>query len=56
PGRLETEEGLEQLRFLEHGHAVNCVQVDARGARFWELNNPEDTPLIEEVLKERGTV
>ncbi|MEM7240262.1 MAG: manno-octulosonate cytidylyltransferase, partial [Pseudomonadota bacterium] len=56
PGRLETEEGLEQLRFLEHGHPVHCVQVASRGARFWELNNPEDTPLIEEVLSERGTV
>ncbi|MBY8974760.1 3-deoxy-manno-octulosonate cytidylyltransferase [Rhodobacteraceae bacterium NNCM2] len=55
-GRLEREEGLEQLRFLENGHPVHCVTVEARGARFWELNNPEDTPTIEDVLKERGAV
>ncbi|MEM9097123.1 MAG: manno-octulosonate cytidylyltransferase [Pseudomonadota bacterium] len=54
--RLEREEGLEQLRFLAHDHPVHCVQVEARGATFWELNNPEDTPKIEAVLRARGTV
>lgn len=53
-GPLERNEGLEQLRFLEHGIDVLCVDVDARGARFWELNNPEDIPRIESVLAERG--
>ncbi|MEM7176164.1 MAG: manno-octulosonate cytidylyltransferase [Pseudomonadota bacterium] len=56
PGRLEREEGLEQLRFLENGHPVHCVTVEARGARFWELNNPGDTALIEAVLAERGLI
>lgn len=56
PGPLERSEGLEQLRFMEHGVPVQCVEVQARGARFWELNNPEDTPLIEAVLAERGVV
>lgn len=51
-GRLETLEGLEQLRFLEHGHKVRCVEVDARGRVFWELNNPEDVPRIEQALKD----
>lgn len=51
-GRLEVLEGLEQLRFLEHGHRVRCVEVDARGRVFWELNNPEDIPHIEAALKE----
>jgi 3-deoxy-manno-octulosonate cytidylyltransferase (CMP-KDO synthetase) len=37
-------EGLEQLRFLEAGHKVLCVEVEARGRKFWELNNPEDIP------------
>ncbi|WP_325166327.1 3-deoxy-manno-octulosonate cytidylyltransferase [Thermohalobaculum xanthum] len=55
-GQLETSEGLEQLRFLEHGIAVQCVEVEARGASFWELNNPEDVPRIEKVLAARGTV
>jgi 3-deoxy-manno-octulosonate cytidylyltransferase (CMP-KDO synthetase) len=54
PGPLERSEGLEQLRFMEHGVPVHCVAVDARGAKFWELNNPEDTPRIEAVLAERG--
>ncbi len=49
-GRLEALEGLEQLRFLEHGHAVLCVEVDGRGRQFWELNNPEDVPRIEAML------
>jgi len=55
PGPLERWEGLEQLRFLENGEPVLCVEVEARGARFWELNNPEDVALIERVLAERGT-
>lgn len=53
-GPLERAEGLEQLRFLEHGLAVLCVEVAAQGARFWELNNPEDVPVIEAILAERG--
>ncbi len=51
-GRLERQEGLEQLRFLENGHAVRCVVVDGRGRVFWELNNPADVARIEAVLKE----
>lgn len=54
PARLERLEGLEQLRFLEHGAPVLCVEVDARGRTFWELNNPEDIARIEQVLKTQG--
>ena len=53
-GPLERWEGLEQLRFMENGTPVHCVEVDAGGAKFWELNNPEDTPRIEAVLAEQG--
>jgi 3-deoxy-manno-octulosonate cytidylyltransferase (CMP-KDO synthetase) len=53
-GTLETLEGLEQLRFLEAGHKVLCVEVEARGRKFWELNNPEDVPRIETMLAEMG--
>lgn len=53
-GPLERLEGLEQLRFLENGHAVRCVEVEARGRQFWELNNPEDAPRIEAMLAEMG--
>lgn len=51
PGQLEQIEGLEQLRFLEHGHKIAAVEVSAPGAAFWELNNPSDVSLIEAYLK-----
>ena len=53
-GTLEKAEGLEQLRFLENGIRVRCVEVEARGRAFWELNNPSDIPLIEEIMKREG--
>ena len=49
-GPLEKLEGLEQLRFLENGQKVKCVEVDGKGRVFWELNNPEDVKRIEQVL------
>lgn len=49
-GALERREGLEQLRFLENGAEILCVEVEARGAVFWELNNPEDVARIEAAL------
>ncbi len=54
-GPLEQLEGLEQLRFMEHGRQVLCVEVKARGRQFWELNNPEDVPRIEAMMAEMGT-
>ena len=53
-GPLEQLEGLEQLRFLERGRHVLCVEVDAKGRQFWELNNPEDVPRIEKMLLDMG--
>ena len=53
-GPLETLEGLEQLRFLENGRLVACIEVQARGRQFWELNNPEDVPRIEAMMHEMG--
>ena len=49
-GPLELLEGLEQLRFLEQGRSILCVEVAARGRQFWELNNPEDVPRIEAMM------
>ena len=49
-GPLEKLEGLEQLRFLERERPVLCVEVQARGRQFWELNNPEDVARIEAML------
>ena len=53
-GPLERREGLEQLRFLENGAEILCVEVEARGAVFWELNNPSDAPRLEAALAARG--
>lgn len=54
-GPLEKIEGLEQLRFLENGHKIQCVEVAAApGQEFWELNNPEDTPRVEKILDKMG--
>lgn len=54
PGPLETLEGLEQLRFLENGVPIRCVEVEAKGTEFWEVNNPVDTARVEAILKARG--
>lgn len=54
PCALEALEGLEQLRFLYHGIPVTCVEVEARGREFWELNNPADVARIEAVLAREG--
>ena len=53
-GPLETLEGLEQLRFMDNGRQVLCVEVEARGRQFWELNNPEDVARIEAMMVEMG--
>ncbi|SDW77742.1 3-deoxy-manno-octulosonate cytidylyltransferase [Litoreibacter albidus] len=53
-GPLEQLEGLEQLRFLENSRKILCVEVEARGRQFWELNNPEDVPRLEAMLSEMG--
>ena len=50
-GPLERLEGLEQLRFLENGRQVLCVQVDAKNRQFWELNNPSDVVIIEAMMQ-----
>ena len=56
PSVLEELEGLEQLRFLESERPIRVVPFDPIGWDCIELNNPEDTPAIEAVLKARGIV
>jgi 3-deoxy-manno-octulosonate cytidylyltransferase (CMP-KDO synthetase) len=54
-GPLEAHEGLEQLRFLENGRPILCVEVTAPGRVFWELNNPVDVARIEAALAAQPT-
>ncbi len=54
PTTLELTETLEQLRFLEIGHRIRTVQVDARDRVAWEVNNPEDVPMVEAQLAALG--
>lgn len=54
PGAAELAEGLEQLRFLEHGMAITCVKVDPKGRDFWEVNVPEDIARVEAILNAEG--
>lgn len=53
-GNLESLEGLEQLRFVERGRPVLCVEVQAKGRKFWELNNPQDVAILESMMAEMG--
>ena len=55
-GPLEQEEGLEQLRFLENGRHIQCVEVDGKGRAFWEVNNPSDVPRVNMMLQKLGIV
>lgn len=53
-GNFEVLEGLEQLRFVENRQTVLCVEVEARGREFWELNNPSDVPVIQAMFERMG--
>ncbi|MGJ8617044.1 MAG: 3-deoxy-manno-octulosonate cytidylyltransferase, partial [Sulfitobacter sp.] len=36
------------------GRSVLCVEVEAKGRAFWELNNPGDVPKIESMMAQMG--
>jgi 3-deoxy-manno-octulosonate cytidylyltransferase (CMP-KDO synthetase) len=48
----ERSEGLEQLRALEHGHAIRCGVI--AGWQSVPVDVPEDIPRVETALKEAG--
>ncbi|MEE2773682.1 MAG: manno-octulosonate cytidylyltransferase [Pseudomonadota bacterium] len=50
-GPLEQSEGLEQLRFLENGYKIHCIKVKAGSKKFWEVNNPSDINIVQEIIK-----
>jgi 3-deoxy-manno-octulosonate cytidylyltransferase (CMP-KDO synthetase) len=54
PSELEELEGLEQLRFLAAGVAVDVVDVETPPFTLRELNNPEDVAPIEDALAMAG--
>ena len=49
---LECSEQLEQLRALEHGHAIRVAVID--GWRSVPVDVPEDVALVEAALREAG--
>jgi 3-deoxy-manno-octulosonate cytidylyltransferase (CMP-KDO synthetase) len=53
PPDYELHEGLEQLRFFEMGRPIRVVALDPLDWDCIELNNPEDVPVIEAVLRAR---
>jgi 3-deoxy-manno-octulosonate cytidylyltransferase (CMP-KDO synthetase) len=54
PTTLELTETLEQLRFLEIGHRIRTLLVDTHDRIAWEVNNPEDVPMVEAQLATLG--
>lgn len=51
PSALELAEGLEQLRFLDISVPIDTVQLADRAGGIWEVNNPEDVPIVERQLE-----
>ena len=55
PGQYEDPEGLEQMRFVEHGIPVKMVEVDYRGrVGMSGVDSPEDIQRAEAVIEECG--
>lgn len=52
PSPLEQAEQLEQLRFLEAGFTIRCVEVAAYGSG---VDCPEDIPRVEALLRQETT-
>jgi 3-deoxy-manno-octulosonate cytidylyltransferase (CMP-KDO synthetase) len=52
--KLEQVEGLEQLRFFDLDMSISVVEIERLSWDPIELNNPNDVPLIESILRQRG--
>ncbi|MCK0195569.1 3-deoxy-manno-octulosonate cytidylyltransferase [Ancylobacter sp. 6x-1] len=53
-GHYEELEGLEQLRFLEAGIAIQTVTVKAARIAMWGIDSPDDARLAEQHLERLG--
>lgn len=53
-GRFEQAEKLEQLRALENGIPIHIVEVDCKGHTLHSVDEPEDIPIVEEIIRREG--
>lgn len=53
-GMFEEVEQLEQLRALEHGIPIRVVEVSLQGRTVWSVDNPQDVPRAEEIIRIEG--
>ncbi|MBV7266336.1 3-deoxy-manno-octulosonate cytidylyltransferase [Erythrobacter ani] len=54
PGRYEVLEGLEQLRFMEHGKRIATIPVSPQKHGLSGIDTPADLELAEAAIKETG--
>ena len=54
PTPLEHMEGLEQLRWLEHGFAMRVVPLPLPKRPIWSIDYPEDLAVAEDILARYG--
>ncbi|MEM9738484.1 MAG: manno-octulosonate cytidylyltransferase [Pseudomonadota bacterium] len=53
-GYYEALEGLEQLRFLENGVAIQTIEVEPTSRSMWGVDTPEDAAYAETLIGEHG--
>ena len=53
-GQYEALEGLEQLRFLENGVAIQTIEVEPTSQSMWGVDTPEDAAYAEQLIAEHG--
>ena len=53
-GHYERLEGLEQLRFLEHGMRIQAVKVDPSPTAMWGIDTPQDAEHAEKLIAAHG--
>jgi len=53
-GHYEALEGLEQLRFLENGVAIQTIEVEPTSRSMWGVDTPEDAAYAEALIAEHG--